>query len=209
MSLYQITAEMQSLLDAFDAHGAESPEAEAAIREHAAAIAEAFDAAKQDDVTSPTFTLVQTYETPIAPVHHYDLWRLDGPGPLAELGWDEAQDDIVLVEWPERLGDEVPAGALRIALNASPTARIPGNLNLTFSGADAQALMKAMPDLCVSTGSACSSAEVEPSYVLRALGLSDDAAGRTLRIGIGRFTSPADIDAAAGMLIRGCGEVVK
>ena len=49
--------------------------------------------------------------------------------------------------------------------------------------------MARAPDLCVSTGSACSSAEVEPSYVLRALGLSDDAAARTLRIGIGRFTS--------------------
>jgi tRNA threonylcarbamoyladenosine biosynthesis protein TsaE len=69
------------------------------------------------EVPSPTFTLVQTYDTPIAPVHHYDLWRLDGPGPLAELGWDEARDDIVLVEWPERLGDEAPADALRITFS--------------------------------------------------------------------------------------------
>ena len=71
------------------------------------------------EVPSPTFTLVQTYDTPLAPVHHYDLWRLDGPGPLAELGWDEAQDDIVLVEWPERLGEAAPAGALRISLRLS------------------------------------------------------------------------------------------
>ncbi len=61
--------------------------------------------------------------------------------------------------------------------------------------------MQAAPDLCVSTGSACSSARIEPSYVLRALGVGDAAAARTLRIGIGRFTSPADIDAAAGLLI--------
>jgi cysteine desulfurase len=60
--------------------------------------------------------------------------------------------------------------------------------------------MEAVPDLCVSTGSACSSAAVEPSYVLRALGLSDDEASRTLRIGIGRFTSAADIDYAAAAL---------
>jgi cysteine desulfurase len=60
--------------------------------------------------------------------------------------------------------------------------------------------MAAVPELCVSTGSACSSAEIEPSYVLRALGLSDAAAGRTLRIGIGRFTSPADIEFAAAAL---------
>ena len=60
--------------------------------------------------------------------------------------------------------------------------------------------MGAAPDLCVSTGSACSSAEIEPSYVLHALGLSDQEAARTLRIGIGRFTSAADIDYAAAAL---------
>ena len=57
--------------------------------------------------------------------------------------------------------------------------------------------MAQMPEVCVSTGSACSSAVVEPSYVLRALGLTDEAAGRSLRVGIGRFTSAADIDRAA------------
>ncbi len=60
--------------------------------------------------------------------------------------------------------------------------------------------MAAAPDLCVSTGSACSSAEIEPSYVLRAMGVPEDAAQRSLRIGIGRFTSAADIDYAAAAL---------
>jgi cysteine desulfurase len=60
--------------------------------------------------------------------------------------------------------------------------------------------MARTPDLCVSTGSACSSAEVEPSYVLTALGLPPDEAARTLRIGIGRFTSAADVDFAAAAL---------
>jgi cysteine desulfurase len=87
-----------------------------------------------------------------------------------------------------------------LAVNGSMLARIPGNLNLTFPAATATGLMAAVPDLCVSTGSACSSAEVEPSYVLRALGLSDNAAARTLRIGIGRFTSAADISVAAEAL---------
>lgn len=104
------------------------------------------------------------------------------------------------------LRDRLMAGLRReipgIALNADPDRRIAGNLNLTFPVASAQAMLRAMPELCVSTGSACSSAEVEPSYVLRALGLSDEAAARTLRIGIGRFTSPADIDAAVAMLAR-------
>lgn len=87
-----------------------------------------------------------------------------------------------------------------IAVNGSLTARIPGNLNLTFPAASAPALIAACPDLCVSTGSACSSAGVEPSYVLRAMGLSDEAARGTLRIGLGRFTSPADIDFAVAAL---------
>jgi tRNA threonylcarbamoyladenosine biosynthesis protein TsaE len=47
-------------------------------------------------------------------VHHYDLWRLDGPSALTELGWDDARDDIVLVEWPDRLGALTPQDALRL-----------------------------------------------------------------------------------------------
>jgi tRNA threonylcarbamoyladenosine biosynthesis protein TsaE len=69
------------------------------------------------EVPSPSFTLVQSYDTSIGAVHHYDLWRLDGPGALAELGWDEAQGGIVLVEWPERLGMQRPADALMITLS--------------------------------------------------------------------------------------------
>jgi cysteine desulfurase len=87
-----------------------------------------------------------------------------------------------------------------IQVNGSMRERIAGNLNLTFPHATAAELMAALPDLCVSTGSACSSAEIEPSYVLRAIGLSDQEAARTLRIGIGRFTSATDIDYAAAAL---------
>jgi tRNA threonylcarbamoyladenosine biosynthesis protein TsaE len=68
------------------------------------------------EVPSPTFTLVQTYDLPAGPAHHFDLYRLDGPAGLEELGWEEALDGIVLVEWPDRLGALAPAGALRIAL---------------------------------------------------------------------------------------------
>ena len=96
-----------------------------------------------------------------------------------------------------RLRDNIPG----LRINGSETSRIPGNLNLTFPAATARKLMESCPDLCVSTGSACSSAEVEPSYVLRALGMPDEEAARTLRIGVGRFTSPADIDYAAAALI--------
>ena len=65
-------------------------------------------------VPSPSFTLVQTYETPAGPVHHFDLWRLDGPDRLTELGWEEAVSDIVLVEWPERLGPSRPPRVMLI-----------------------------------------------------------------------------------------------
>jgi len=69
------------------------------------------------EVPSPTFTLVQSYDTTMGMVYHFDLWRLDGPGALTELGWDEARDGIVLVEWPDRLGALRPADALTVALH--------------------------------------------------------------------------------------------
>jgi tRNA threonylcarbamoyladenosine biosynthesis protein TsaE len=82
--------------------------------------ARAFLRAAADDpaleVPSPTFTLVQSYETRLGPVHHFDLWRLDDPAAMAELGWDDASEDIVLVEWPDRLGPLRPDGALTVAL---------------------------------------------------------------------------------------------
>jgi tRNA threonylcarbamoyladenosine biosynthesis protein TsaE len=73
------------------------------------------------DVPSPTFTLVQSYPTDAGTVHHFDLWRLTGPDGLAELGWDAARDDIVLVEWPDRLGDLRPCDALTVALQITGT----------------------------------------------------------------------------------------
>jgi tRNA threonylcarbamoyladenosine biosynthesis protein TsaE len=68
------------------------------------------------EVPSPTFTLVQGYDLPAGPAHHFDLWRLEGPADLAELGWDEAREGIVIVEWPDRLGPLRPEDALTVAL---------------------------------------------------------------------------------------------
>jgi cysteine desulfurase len=111
-----------------------------------------------------------------------------------------AADNARIAGLRERLWARLAAALPGIRQNGSAERRIAGNLNLTFPAAGAQALMAAVPDLCVSTGSACSSAEVEPSYVLRALGVAEAHARRTLRIGIGRFTSAADIDFAADAL---------
>lgn len=77
------------------------------------------------EVPSPTFTLVQTYETDIGPVWHFDLYRLSGPDEVTELGWDEARAEaILLVEWPDRLGPLLPADRLDIDMTfTGPTTR--------------------------------------------------------------------------------------
>ena len=115
-------------------------------------------------------------------------------------GLEMAADTARIAALRDRLFSALRDAIPGIVVNGSADRRIAGNLNLTFPAASAVALMRAVPDLCVSTGSACSSAEIEPSYVLRALGLDEARARRTLRIGIGRFTSAADIDFAANAL---------
>ncbi len=87
-----------------------------------------------------------------------------------------------------------------LRLNGDPEQRLPGNLNLSFPGVSALALMAACPALALSTGSACTSTEVEPSHVLRAIGLGDNLAGSTLRIGLGRLTSVGEVDFAVDAL---------
>lgn len=109
--------------------------------------------------------------------------------------------------------EQARIASLREALLAGLTVRIPGltlngrlgnrlagNLSLRFPGIRALDLINACPTLALSTGSACTSAEIAPSHVLTALGLNPAEAAATLRIGIGRFTSPADIDTAVNLL---------
>jgi tRNA threonylcarbamoyladenosine biosynthesis protein TsaE len=75
-----------------------------------------------DEVTSPTFALVHEYQAPRSPVHHLDLYRLERPDQLDEIGWDELVSSraIVLVEWPERAGDRLPAGHVTLSLQHLP-----------------------------------------------------------------------------------------
>jgi cysteine desulfurase len=124
-----------------------------------------------------------------------------GFGEACRLAQAEMADEAGrLAGLRDRLLDRLRAAIPDVVVNGDMQARIPGNLNLTFPDVTASDLMARVPDLCVSTGSACSSAAIEPSYVLRAIGLTDDAASRPLRVGLGRFTSAADIDYAAAAL---------
>lgn len=93
------------------------------------------------------------------------------------------------------------AGLGEVTVNGSLENRVPGNLNVGFARVDAEALMAELPELAISTGSACTSASVEPSYVLKALGLSDAEAGASVRIGFGRFTTPGEVNAAAKLIV--------
>ena len=90
-----------------------------------------------------------------------------------------------------------------LSLNGDPERRLAGNLNLTFPGIEAPALIEACPTIAISTGSACTSATVEPSYVLRALGLPDTLANSAIRIGLGRFNTAAEADFAVDALAAG------
>lgn len=87
-----------------------------------------------------------------------------------------------------------------IRLNGHEQNRLPGNLNLSFSGLDGDSLLLALNDLAISTTSACSSASVQPSYVLKALGLSDELAHSSIRLSIGRFTTEEQIQHAIAII---------
>ena len=82
-------------------------------------------------------------------------------------------------------------------LNGDEHRRLPGNLNISFAGVEGETLLLALDDLALSSGSACTSASVEPSYVLRALGLSDELAHASLRFTLGRFSTEEEVDYAA------------
>ena len=98
--------------------------------------------------------------------------------------------------WRQRMYEGITGRVPEATLNGDLARRIPGNLNFSFAGVDGESLIAALDGLAVSTGSACTSAAVEPSYVLRALGVSRELADASIRFGMGRFTSEAEVDYA-------------
>jgi cysteine desulfurase len=100
-----------------------------------------------------------------------------------------------------RLRDRLVAGLDQVSINGSMEHRLPGNLNMSFLEVDGETLLTGLNDVALSSGSACSSGKTHASYVLKALGLSDEAAGSAIRFGIGRFNTEAEIDYVAGRII--------
>jgi cysteine desulfurase len=114
----------------------------------------------------------------------------------------EMADDAVRVRALRgRLQASLESAIAGTAVNGSMEHRLPGNLNMSFAGVDAEALLTLLPGVALSTGSACSSASPEPSHVLRALGIGAPAARSSVRFGLGRFTTGDEVDYAAAQVI--------
>jgi cysteine desulfurase len=124
-----------------------------------------------------------------------------GFGAAARIAREEmAQEAERLLRLSRRFLAGLRARLPQVRLNGDGERRLPGNLNLSFPGAPALAVIEACPGLALSTGSACAAAEVEPSHVLRALGLPDTLAAASLRLGLGRYTTEGEVDFAVDTL---------
>lgn len=101
----------------------------------------------------------------------------------------------------DRLLERLRAGLDRVRINGGMEHRLPGNLNVSFEGVEGEALLLALKDIAVSTGSACSSAALEPSHVLRALDGDADRAHASIRFGLGRFNTEEEVDYVADQVV--------
>jgi cysteine desulfurase len=126
-----------------------------------------------------------------------------GFGKAAELARVEMADEVARTfALRERLRTRITDRLPETYLNGHPTERLPGNLNLSFAYVEGEGLMMGIKDVAVSSGSACTSASLEPSYVLRALGVGDELAHSSIRFGIGRFTTQEEVDYVADLVVR-------
>ena len=124
-----------------------------------------------------------------------------GLGKACELAAEEmAAEGLRLATLRDRLQAKLLAGLDHVRVNGSQEHRLPGNLNMTFAHVDSESIMMGLRDVALSSGSACTSASIQPSHVLRALGLSDEAAHSSLRFGLGRFTTEEEVDFVAERL---------
>jgi cysteine desulfurase len=121
-----------------------------------------------------------------------------GLGKACALAKEEmAQEGAHLAALRERLRDRIMGRLDEVYINGSTEHRLPGNLNISFAYVEGESLLMGINDVAVSSGSACTSATLEPSYVLKALGTGDDLAHSSIRFGIGRFNNEAEVDYVA------------
>ncbi len=126
-----------------------------------------------------------------------------GFGRAAEIAKNEmAKDNERIRRLSDRLFNGINKQLKDVVLNGDREARFPGNLNLSFSYVEGESLMMGIRDIAVSSGSACTSASLEPSYVLRALGVEEEMAHTSIRFGIGRMTTEAEIDYAIETIVK-------
>jgi len=125
-----------------------------------------------------------------------------GFGKTCEIAQQELPEESCRVAGlRNRLRDRLMAALDHVAINGSMEHRLPGNLNMSFLEVEGETLLTGLNDVALSSGSACSSGKTHASYVLKALGLSDEAAGSAIRFGIGRFNTEAEVDYVAGRII--------
>jgi cysteine desulfurase len=125
-----------------------------------------------------------------------------GLGKACEIAQQEmAAEAAHLTALRDRLKEKLEANLDYIHVNGSMDHRLPGNLNVSFVYVEGESLLMGINDVAVSSGSACTSATLEPSYVLKALGLGDDVAHSSIRFGLGRFNTQAEVDYVADKVI--------
>jgi cysteine desulfurase len=118
-----------------------------------------------------------------------------GFGKACELCEQEmAKESTRLIAMRNRLESSIMTALEESYLNGHPTNRLPGNLNISFAYVEGESLLMGMKDIALSSGSACTSATLEPSYVLRALGVGTELAHSSIRFGLGRFNTDDEID---------------
>ncbi len=125
-----------------------------------------------------------------------------GFGKACELCEQEmASESVRLAALRDRLHESITKSLDEVYLNGHPTLRLPNNLNLSFAYVEGESLLMGVKEIALSSGSACTSATLEPSYVLRALGVGSDLAHSSIRFGLGRFSTEEEVDYTAKRIV--------
>jgi cysteine desulfurase len=126
-----------------------------------------------------------------------------GLGEASRVAMDEMEYDQKHISYlNNKFYETMNQNLSHLVLNGDKVKRYDGNLNISFSCVEGESLIMAIKDMAVSSGSACTSASLEPSYVLRAIGVEEDLAHTSLRIGFGRFTTEQEVDYAIELITR-------